>query len=48
MLSSISGDLTKHIPSTVDFTKWHTIAVDWLPDHVTFWLDGKALWTVTP
>ena len=36
----------KHIPSTVDFTKWHTIAVDWLPDHITFWLDGKALWTV--
>ena len=36
----------KHIPSTVDFTKWHTIAVDWLPDHVTFWLDGKMLWTV--
>ena len=36
----------KHIPSTVDFTKWHTIAVDWLPDHITFWLDGKTLWTV--
>jgi beta-glucanase (GH16 family) len=36
----------KHIPSTVDFTRWHTIAVDWLPDHITFWLDGKALWTV--
>jgi WD40 repeat protein len=30
----------------VDFTKWHTIAVDWLPDHITFWLDGKALGTV--
>jgi beta-glucanase (GH16 family) len=36
----------KHILPAVDFTKWHTIAVDWLPDHVTFWLDGKALWTV--
>ena len=34
------------IPATVNFTKWHTIAVDWLPDHVTFWLDGKAQWTV--
>lgn len=30
----------------VDFTEWHTIAVDWLPDHITFWLDGNALWTV--
>ena len=36
----------KHIPATVDFTRWHTIAVDWLPGHITFWLDGKALWTV--
>jgi beta-glucanase (GH16 family) len=36
----------KLIPKPVNFTKWHTIAVDWLPDHVTFWLDGKALWTV--
>ena len=29
-----------------DFTKWHTVAVDWLPDHVTFYIDGTALWTV--
>lgn len=28
-----------------DFTKWHVVAVDWLPDHMTFWLDGKPLWT---
>jgi Glycosyl hydrolases family 16 len=28
-----------------DFTKWHTMAVDWLPDHVTFWSDGKKTWT---
>ena len=27
-----------------DFTKWHTVAVDWLPDHVTFWMDGKKTW----
>lgn len=25
-----------------DFQRWHTVAVDWLPDHVTFWLDGVA------
>jgi beta-glucanase (GH16 family) len=36
----------QRIPATVNFTRWHTIAVDWLPDHVTFWLDGKAQWTV--
>jgi Glycosyl hydrolases family 16 len=30
-----------------DFTKWHTVAVDWLPDHVTFWMDGKKTWTYT-
>jgi beta-glucanase (GH16 family) len=30
-----------------DFTKWHTVAVDWLPDHVTFWTDGKKIWTYT-
>ena len=35
----------KGIPASVNFTKWHTIAVDWLPDHITFWLDGKVLWT---
>jgi hypothetical protein len=29
----------------VDFTKWHTVAVDWLPDHITFWVDGKRAWT---
>ncbi len=29
----------------VDFTHWHTVAVDWLPSHLTFWVDGKALWT---
>jgi hypothetical protein len=28
-----------------DFTKWHTVAVDWLPDHITFWMDGKKTWT---
>lgn len=29
----------------VDFTKWHTVAVDWLPGRLTFWVDGKALWS---
>ena len=34
------------IPSSVNFTRWHTLAVEWLPGHVTFWLDGKRTWTV--
>ncbi len=25
----------------VDFTKWHTVAVEWTPNHVAFYLDGK-------
>lgn len=29
-----------------DFTQWHVMSVDWLPDHVTFYLDGKKQWTV--
>ena len=29
----------------VDFTHWHTVAVDWLPSHLTFWVDGRVLWT---
>ncbi|NRQ33996.1 glycoside hydrolase family 16 protein [Nonomuraea sp. NN258] len=27
-----------------DFTKWHTVAVDWLPGRMTFWLDGRKVW----
>jgi beta-glucanase (GH16 family) len=29
-----------------DFTQWHTVAVDWLPDRLVYWLDGKMTWTV--
>jgi beta-glucanase (GH16 family) len=27
-------------PVTADFTSWHTVAVDWLPGSVTYYLDG--------
>jgi beta-glucanase (GH16 family) len=27
-----------------DFTTWHTVAVDWLPGRLTFWLDGRKVW----
>jgi beta-glucanase (GH16 family) len=33
--------------SKVDFTKFHTIAVEWLPDRVTYFLDGKQFFNVT-
>jgi beta-glucanase (GH16 family) len=33
-------------PHYVNFTKWHILAVDWLRRHITFWLDGRPLWTV--
>lgn len=29
-----------------DFSQWHTVAVDFLPDHITFFLDGTATSTV--
>ncbi|WP_030441919.1 glycoside hydrolase family 16 protein [Actinoplanes subtropicus] len=31
-----------------DFTRFHTIAVDWLPTRVTYYLDGKKIFNVTP
>ena len=30
-----------------DFSQWHTFAVDWLPDRVTWYVDGRARFTVT-
>jgi hypothetical protein len=27
-----------------DFTTWHTVAVDWLPHSVTYYLDGVETW----
>jgi beta-glucanase (GH16 family) len=38
----------KGSPMVADFSQWHTVAVDWLPDHVTYWLDGVRQWTVMP
>ena len=30
-----------------DFSQWHTFAVDWLPDRITWYVDGRARFTVT-
>jgi beta-glucanase (GH16 family) len=31
----------------VDATRWHNWAVEWAPDHITAYLDGKRWWTTT-
>lgn len=39
-----------HILSTEtpgDFTQWHTFALEWLPDRVTWYVDGAKKWEVT-
>ncbi|WP_226351395.1 family 16 glycosylhydrolase [Pseudonocardia sp. ICBG601] len=39
-----------HILSTAspgDFTQWHTFALDWLPDRITWYVDGVKRWEVT-
>ncbi|MEU6431092.1 glycoside hydrolase family 16 protein [Microbispora sp. NPDC046973] len=33
--------------TAADLTQWHTVAVDWLPGRVTFWLDGRQVWNYT-
>jgi hypothetical protein len=30
-----------------DFTQWHVFAVEWLPDRVTFFIDGRPVWEHT-
>jgi Glycosyl hydrolases family 16 len=44
------GAKNRHIghpfPPSTDFTRWHILAVNWLPGHITFSLDGQPLWTV--
>jgi len=37
-----------HLTRTVDLSQdFHVYAVDWRADHITFLLDGQALWTFT-
>jgi beta-glucanase (GH16 family) len=30
-----------------DFTEWHRWTLDWMPDHISLWIDGKLQSTVT-
>jgi licheninase len=38
-------DAQAHRMVPVDFTRWHTVALDWLPHRLTFWLDGRRVWS---
>ena len=42
-----SGDEKIGHVMTADFTDWHTVAVDWLPGQVTFYLDGAIVFGQT-
>ncbi len=30
-----------------DFTQWHDFAMEWLPDRITWYVDGQKAWEVT-
>jgi hypothetical protein len=34
------------IPDSVNFAQWQTVAVDWLPNSITMYLNGKLTWSV--
>ncbi|MEV0585014.1 glycoside hydrolase family 16 protein [Nonomuraea sp. NPDC050310] len=39
-----AGDERADKQLRADFTRWRTVAVDWLPGRLTFWLDGEKVW----
>ncbi|SNQ49238.1 Glycoside hydrolase family 16 [Frankia canadensis] len=41
---------TLSIPTALvgDFTAWHTVAVEWLPTRLSYYLDGRNVFTVLP
>lgn len=41
-----NNDQDHHFEET-DFTQWHTWAVEWTPNRLTWFLDGREIWTVT-
>jgi beta-glucanase (GH16 family) len=34
------------IPDSVNFSQWQTVAVDWLPNRITMYINGALTWTV--
>ena len=45
--SGAGGDTLNGSHMVGDFSQWHTFAVDWLPDRITWYVDGRAQFTVT-
>jgi glycosyl hydrolase family 16 len=39
------GAVHGHLVQRTDFTRWHTVAVEWRPHSLTYYLDGKKTWT---
>jgi len=44
--NGVEDDKIGHV-MTADFTAWHTVAVEWLPGQVTFYLDGAVVFSQT-
>jgi beta-glucanase (GH16 family) len=42
-----NSTITKKSPGAADFTKWHTVGVEWKPGSLTYQLDGKTWATMT-
>lgn len=42
-----ADNTTKGFSSTGDFSQWHTWTLEWTADHITVWLDGKVVGTIT-
>ncbi len=42
-----ANNTTVHHKEDADFTQWHTFALDWLPDRVVWYLDGREIWRTT-
>lgn len=46
-ISPANTFLQSHLPFSVNFAQWQTVAVTWLPGQITWSLDGKQTWSVT-
>lgn len=45
--SGPGGDTLAGTTIPGDFSQWHTFAVDWLPDSITWYVDGRQVYKVT-
>lgn len=42
-----SNNSTKGFSTVADFSQWHTWTTEWTRDHITTWMDGKLVGTIT-